>query len=320
MNGRAPSLPLAFALVAATACGGGGPEELEIDQTEQGITGGYPMPSFHPLTRAAVTLGSCTGIVVAKRKLITAAHCDARVNNAVLFFDANVPSTSGALISRVDIRSGVNPATDDYVDSNGKFADIAVLTLDRDIPAFSVKAELPGDFPGNNVRGVMVGGGRHNGQMNTTGELRYIWTNTYSAHVSGGHFLTEGSNVDNGDSGGGFFTYNSSSRNWEVHGTLSGRVWEWAYRGKYTSIEHHLDWVLDKTSYGTSQPWQFGRYVNGTYLGYTNVGSVQREAKCILSCEKDGRCEAVTMYGSYCYKYENVTGTGANSALKSVVF
>ncbi len=320
MNRRLTKLPLFVCLVAATACGGGGPEELEIDQTEQGITGGYAMPSYHPLTRTAVTLGNCTAIVVAKRKLITAAHCNPMVGNGVAFFEENVPSGWGAWIDRVDMRSGVNPATDDYIDSTGKFADIAVITLDRDVAPFSVKAELPGDFPGNNVRGVMVGRGNHNGQPNSTGQLRYIWTNTYSTHVNDGHFLTEGSNVDNGDSGGGFFTYNASSRNWEVHGTLYGRVWEWAYRGKYTSIEHHLDWVLDKTDYGTSQPWQFGRYVIGTYLGYTNVGSVEREAKCILSCEKDGRCEGVTMYGSYCYKYENVTGTGTNSALRAVVF
>src|SRR6185295_1818338 len=89
----------------------------------------------------------------------------------------------------VDLPPGVNPWAGQLNDSDGKFADMALLTLDSYIPSGAVAAELPLSYPGNNVSGYMVGRGMHDGYSNNSEQLRYFVSPTYSSDVSGGHFL-----------------------------------------------------------------------------------------------------------------------------------
>ena len=59
--------------------------------------------------------------------------------------------------------------------------------------------------------------------------------------------LVNDPNVNRGDSGGPFYTWNVATNRMRVHGVLYGTTsGEYA---KYTSVEHHLSWILATMSY-----------------------------------------------------------------------
>src|SRR5262249_35441809 len=124
--------------------------------------------------------------------------------------------------------------------------------------------------------------------------------------VNDGHFLVNSADEDKGDSGGPFYTKDSQGR-LVVHGTLFGKVWEWAYHGKYTSVAFHLSWLLEKMDYmGAPLSMATNMMVGGT-TSSTIIDTDWR--RCALRCAETPTCKAYNHFGSLCYQLSSTSNT-----------
>ncbi|WP_437969777.1 trypsin-like serine protease [Sorangium sp. So ce260] len=245
----------------------------------------------------------CTGVIVGPRHVLSASHCiPSAGDTTVTFYNGPLPTGDFAAVVAAVAPSGVelgSHSDDGRRDTNGKFADIAILTLGSDIPSYARPALLPLGYPGNDVSGYMVGIGYHDNQPNDDDwDMRKRSETTYSSDVNDGHFLvndghllTDWPNLSHGDSGGPFLVWASTPGRYVVHGVVSSSVDEWGtWKSKYTSIAYRLNWVVSKIGYTGGMTRDVGvRLVSSSF---TIVPLVDHSRKCALYCEHTPSCSS----------------------------
>jgi hypothetical protein len=123
-----------------------------------------------------------------------------------------------------------------------------------------------------------------------------------SGDNGGGDFLLNETNVNPGDSGGPFYTWNPSTGRYRVQGVLYGIPFDLSnltLHAKYTSVEAHLTWILQTMGY-TGGFISSPGYVRQTpaYLTWSTTNRL----RCTLSCAQDAACKT--------YNYDDIGGVG----------
>ncbi len=304
-----------IALIGCTAPVSDEPRADEnIATTQQAIEGGVLATSsqIQRAVRVSTPSGQCTGTRIFDDFVITALHCDTRVGSLVTFYSSGTafPNNNDVTVSVVDVfqppgTSWVGTDLGDVTDENGDFADIELVKLSRTNLPPGPTATMSVTYPGSGGLGTKVGGGSHEGNVALLGILMRKHDTLWSGSDTGGAFRTNEYAVNSGDSGGPFYLQPNRSDDLRVLGVLSGRSVDFT-RARYTSVAHHLNFILSKT--GTR--WSgFARRVGrifGTLASTTQVGGL---LPCEYSCERTSGCAGYTFNAltRACQHFSHVT-------------
>lgn len=292
---------LALSLVGCAVDDSSSPPAGEsVADVEQPIVNGQLAEPWQYMR--AARLSSCTGTWIAPRVLLTASHCMVQVTDPVYGYQTAVGPTfaQGRPVRNVELRPGIIPTPvgqpSHFLDDDGDFADIAVVSIGASIPFPTSNATLAWTFPDELINGIQVGSGLHDydsdgdEDANPSAALHSRGSITFddnddgiAAGVYDGGFRLMFHTTNNGDSGGPFYDLQK-----RVLGILYG-----ASNGKslYTSVPHHLPWILSRIGW----EWPWGAI--DTTLRRRGTGESFRTPSslvCRYACSKTEMCVAFT--------------------------
>lgn len=264
---------LSLALVVAL---GGCVDDAPLGTDDQDIMAGTLADTWM-VQRAVKPQFPCTATLIAPRVAITALHCTQynKAGTTVHFYTSAsgfAPALARTVVSVAQRPGTATAPNEDLFDTNGQYADLALLKLDADAPASSVPATLMWWYPGEDQTGYVIGAGNHDNagtNPNSVGELRYRTQTTKFADDDDGAIYTDQHDVNGGDSGGPLYQYR------KIFGVLHG--------SSYTSVPEHLDWILGQISYA----WPFNAATTGIYRSGTTmqVFGEATERMCQYACQ-----------------------------------
>jgi hypothetical protein len=270
-----------FAFACTAGCVTGTDEELEVEEATGELTDSSGWRQAAVLTIDG-TRGTryCMGTIVGARHVLTAASCDPRIGDRVLFYAASgeLDEASDRTIASIHNPPGVDGRTGDLTESGGDFADMTIVRIGEARPAGTRVAIAAWSYPsGGDDWGDKVGI-----DPEAPSRVQVLSDLTYSDHDNDGHFLTENQQTVDHDRGGPFY---------DRRGVLHGSVWEWESRDKYASVAERSDFVVGNLGF----VWSGGITVHGRRLTGTMIemftGSWQ---VCQYACQHTSGCVGVS--------------------------
>lgn len=224
-----------------------------------GIVGGQiPMP-YELAQKYTVAIRNyednslCTGTIVGKRLVVTAAHCLRSAESTTVIFGQDIRDPSDRIrATKISILAGYEQRQSDVNSRVKDLGDVAVIVLNRDIPKTHRVAKIvdKDKMLRDGDRLMLAGYGATSGRdKSATGRLLKTNVNVLISRWGQGEFVlnqAEGSGACFGDSGGPAFYYENAEYHLIGIASRVGNLWLDRCRGfsLYSHAGFYRDFIL----------------------------------------------------------------------------